>query len=581
MEVRVVRTREDVEDFLSWRDGVGVAAFDTENTGLDPFAPGFRCRLAQVSDTQTAWVFLVERGGPGLDELAGFLTTTVLVAHNLAYDLEVAEQAGLIPSAELASKRAFDTYLMAHLVNPIADLKLKSLAQEWVDADAPDSEAALHARFKELGYTKDTGWALIDLDDPTYLHYAGVDPLLTLRLFRELQPIIIERGLEELLSFEQRVAGIAITMEKRGLGMDAVYAQGAIEKLHAKEAEAVAVAERWGVTNVNSTQQVSDALQGLGFELVETTKTGKPKVDKAVLEAIDHPLAEAVLVAKNAGRWALTYLQDPLEKRDAQGRVHPSIKTLGARTARMSVSSPPLQQLPSYGGAMIRRAYVAGPGKLIAACDYSQVELRILAALSEEGTMLKAIADGADLHDLTAALLYGDSFTKEQRKLAKNTNFGVVYGGGAAVLARQAGVTLAEAKRAREGFKRAYPAIDRWGKGLQTRAEWGERQVITPSGRQLPLDRTRLYAATNYVVQSTATDVLKEALLELWDQGLGDYVLMPVHDEVLLEVDAPDAQEVAMEVQRVMSMDFKGVYLQAEAEVYGPSWGHGYGWQDA
>jgi DNA polymerase I len=281
-------------------------------------------------------------------------------------------------------------------------------------------------------------------------------------------------------------------------------------------------------------------------------------------------------MAKRAGKNKVTYVDNVLESLDANDRVHPWIHTLQARTARMSISSPPLQQLPS-GDFHVRRMFVPDEGQVMGATDYAQVELRVLAVLAGERKMIDAINAGKDLHDVTAANLFGPSFSKQQRKLAKNVGFGRVYGGGATTLARQAAVSLDDAKRAMAGYDNAFPGIKRFSKKLQDKAKHGVPQVVTPAGRVLPLDRWRLYAATNYMVQSTARDVLANAMVELKAVGLGEHLLLPIHDEVLWQAPADIANEVGREIQKVMTVPFGDVILDAETDMFGPSWGHGYG----
>ena len=151
------------------------------------------------------------------------------------------------------------------------------------------------------------------------------------------------------------------------------------------------------------------------------------------------------------------------------------------------------------------------------------------------------------------------------------------YGGGAAALTPQTGAPLEAVKGASAEYDRVDPEIRRYSRRLQDRAQYGKREVVTASGRHLPLDRDRLYAALNYVIQSTARDVLAQAIVDLFDAGLGDHLRLPIHDEILAEAPAADAEEVAREIGRVMSVDFRGVPLTAGGEVTGRSWGHGYG----
>jgi DNA polymerase-1 len=257
----------------------------------------------------------------------------------------------------------------------------------------------------------------------------------------------------------------------------------------------------------------------------------------------------------------------------------------------MSVSGPPLQQLPS-GDWTIRRAILADPGQLIVAADYSAVEMRVLAALADVPRMKALIAAGADLHTETARMVYGAEFgtvkydqngkpdytgaQKKMRGLMKIIGFGKVFGGGPTGLAKQAGLPYEPVKAAADGYDEVYPEIGRFGRTLQRQAAYKGGAVYTPIGRRLPLDRDRAYAATNYVVQSTARDVLARALCRIDDAGLSHHVLLPVHDELIAQAPAADAEEVIREIGRLMETTLREVPIASEPEVYGRSWGAGY-----
>jgi DNA polymerase-1 len=262
---------------------------------------------------------------------------------------------------------------------------------------------------------------------------------------------------------------------------------------------------------------------------------------------------------------------------DVDGRIHCKINSLQARTARMSIAGPPLQQLPS-GDWTIRRALLPDPGMRIFSVDYSAVEMRVLAALADETVMKSAIAEGRDLHGFTAELIYGPGYTSFHRKLCKGVGFGKVYGGGALTLSRQTGAPLPDVKKAIAAYDRTYRGIKRFSNKLQREARADGYIVWTPVGRRLPLDRDRVYAATNYMVQSTARDVLCQALLDMDDKGLSEFLLLPIHDEVLGCAPDADVEEVVKEVVGTMSMNFFGVPLDADPvdAIGGRSWGSRY-----
>lgn len=574
-----------------WLDGAGHIAVDTETTGLNPFASGWRLRLVQIGNADESLVMQVEKWDAKdrrlLGEmLAAHATRFPLIFHNATFDRIALGRGGVMQLEDLKPHHWHDTRTMAHLIDPRQKQEgglghgLKDLADHFIDPDASDlGQMTLRAKFELNHWGKDEGWAFIDIDDPDYLRYAGLDTILTARLFYALSPGIESQDQRRLYAFEREVADYCALMQRHGLRIDVDYIdQTLLPQLLAMESEGRREAAVFGVMNINSRQQVADALMAMGWEPVLLTPSGAPKVDKVVLESLapTNPLAAAVLKGRRGGKWATAYAE-PMSAVDENGYIHPNINSLQARTARMSVSGPPLQQLPA-GDHTIRDAVIADPGKMLWAADYDQVELRVMAALADERNMKQSIADGIDLHDATARAIFGDGFTKAQRKIAKATNFLIVYGGGQAALARNAGISIEEAKKAIERYRRQFPAVGRYSRKLQDRAAGGRRIVTTASGRQLPVDGDRLYSAVNFVVQSSARDVLAQSLLAMVDAGLkpGEDLLLPIHDEFIGQVDPREFPQMADTIRDAMSMDFLGVHLSAAAELIGDRWGDAY-----
>lgn len=594
---RVPETAADLDEFRRWverkaRAGEMVGA-DTETTGLQTFSPTYRLRTVQFGDARDAWVLQVDYR-PEMQEAArwALLALPRLVFHFAPFDLLVLDRHLGVPLATLAPK-VTDSKIIAHLFDSRPrhegghGLKLKELCERDVDPSSPDTQEDLTAVFRSIGETKATGWAKIDINHPTYLQYAGLDAILVSRWL----PIGLERlrkvGVREaLVQFEHDVMYVCALMERRGMLVDQDYVRPLVERLQEEAALHAGRAAKYGVTSVNAPKQVSSALVGMGETLTETTDSGALKVDKEVLQVLadvdrdwvrigartPNPLADAVLRSKRAGKWSASYGVAMRDGLDDLGRIHPKINSLQARTARMSISGPPLQQLPS-GDWTIRRALLADPGHRIFSVDYSAVEMRVLAALADERTMKRAISDGRDLHDFTAELIWGPQFTKAHRKMGKGVGFGKVYGGGATTLARQTGAPIAEVRTAIAAYDRVYPGIRRFANKVQREARSNGYVVVTPTGRRLPLDRDRVYAATNYAVQSTARDVLCQALLTMHERGLTEYLLLPIHDECLGSAPADIVEDVAREVGEAMAMDFFGVPLDTDPDVGGRSWG--------
>lgn len=594
--------RDDLVLFEQWiaRDEK-VLAVDTETTGLDVYTPAHRLRLVQFGNRDEAWVMDARLFAPAIAR--ALRRPRALVMHNAPYDLLVLDRHVGVTVEELGG-RTFDTRVLAHLLDPRADneggigLGLKPLSAVYVDPEAPDTQQGLTAEFRRLGFTKATGWAGIPTTNELYLRYAGLDVIFARRLFDEIAPMVRDIGLNHLSKFEHHLQVLLAILQRKGMRLDVPYVEKLKADLLAEAQTFEAIAARYGVVNVNSTAQVAEALLAMGEGLHEVTGSGAPKVDKGVLLPLadldmqwqriesrtPNPLADAVVRSKRAKKWAESYAQAFLDLKDADDRLHAFIGGLQARTARMSVSRPALQQLPSSDWR-VRRAFVADPGQLIIAADYQAVEMRVLAALANVEKMKAAIANGEDLHEFTARLVLGEdgwnslqpASRKRHRKLYKGVGFGKVYGGGAVTLARQTGAGLEAVKNAIRAYDTVYPEIKRYSRRLMDRAEYGRKEVITPSGRHLPLDRDRLYAATNYVVQSTSRDLLAQAIVDIFDAGLGEHLLLPVHDELIAQAPAEDADEVIREIGRLMESTFQGVKIQSDPEVYGPTWGHGYG----
>lgn len=598
-------------DFLDRAAGRRLG-FDTETTGLDIYAAGHRLRTVQFGSFELgeAWVLPVEWGGP----FAEAARTTLahphreFTAHNAPYDAQVVDR-HLGVRLEDLMPRIRDTRIHAHLLDPRAKsegglgLRLKDLAAVYVDPSAPDTEDGLTAEFRRLGLTKDTGYARVPLENETYLLYAGLDTLLVSALDAALLPVVTGLGVGHLSDFEHEIALILAVLQRRGMALDVPYTQSLVDGLRAEGERWKAVAREYGLSSVNSPAQVAAKLIDMGETLTERTESGAYKVDRAVLLSLadldrswkrigarePNPVAEAVVRAKRADKWRTAYAEALLDLRDPADRVHPVLGGLMARTARMSVSHPPLQQLPSSDWT-IRRAFVADPGWVMAGIDFQAVEMRVLAALADVKAMKQAIRDGRDLHAFTVALVEGldpaeveariaagDKELSKKRKLFKGVGFGKVYGGGASTLARQTGAPIESVKAGIAGYDRAYPEIKRFTRAIQREAQFGRREVVTPTGRHLPMDRDRSYAGLNYLIQSTARDLLAQALVNVRAAGLLDYVLLPIHDELLIQAPEADIAEVTEAVRREMTTEFRGVPIDAEGEIFGRSWGYGYG----
>lgn len=579
-EVILCRDEDTFFQFREWAlSSRRPIAFDTENTGLYQYEPGFEAKLVQWGDTETAYVFVW--GDPWYKKSIDFImneTDCVLLAHNSTYDALVLDSLGMVNALELL-ERTRDTYILSHLADPrgIKDgstgHKLAHLSWRYVDESAPDSDLALNQLFKSMGWKKGSGYRLIPKTHPTLIQYAGMDVIVTARLYPVLVDLVERGGMTHLIAYEHRLLYLCAILERRGMLVDREFAEDLHATFDKRRADYLKIVLDYGVLNPESTDDVAAALRKTGEVLVDTTESGRISVDKKVMEAIierEGPgakLAEAIIGAKNALKWRKAYVSNTLDRLDDQGRVHAKINSLMARTARMSVGEPPLQQIPS-SFADIRHMFLAEEGCRTASIDFSGVELRVLAALSRDPTMLNAFEENLDLHQITA-----DS-AKVPRSVGKMTNFAKVFGGGATTIARQAGISIQEAERVVKGFGRTYPGVGLHGKKLSRPVETGQRPYVTTySNRRLPVDKDRAYSALNYVVQSTARDVLGKAMIHVWNAGLWDYVMMPIHDELLCSVPEAEAEDLCRQIGVIMETEIEGVHLPTEPDLGGRSWG--------
>lgn len=599
--VYVPETDADLRRFMEWARARPVLALDTEGTGLDIYSATFRLRTVQFGDAHEAWVICWEWGGRFREAAKWVLRNCPrFQIHNAPFDWLVLDRHTPLTLEELAP-RTIDTRIRASLVDPRQPqdggigTALKPLCGHYVDPSAPDTQGDLTAVFRSMGLTKATGWARIDIRNPTYLLYAGLDAILTARLDAKLTAEHERRGIRPaLVAYEHELARICAHMTRAGLLVDLPYVETLRTKLTAEEAEHNAIAARYGVTGVNSTAQVAEALLATGEEWSDTTDNGNRKVDKAVLLRFadldrdwqrigarePNPLADAVLRSKRASKWRSAYADKFATAADAEGRIHPSINTLQARTGRMSISGDLAAQTLPSSDWMIRRAILAEPGHVMLSTDFQAVEMRVLAALAGVKRMREGFVNGGDdfdIHMYTAQLIKGAAATKADRKVFKGAGFSNVYGGGAETAARQTGARVEDMRRAFAEYARVFPEIKRASARWQREARERGAVTVTATGRHLPLDRHRMYAVVNFQCQSVARDLLGQALINCEGAGLLPYMKLPVHDEIVASVPKGEAQDYAREFQRCMTMELNGVPITADPEIGGRSWGSLYG----
>ncbi len=388
-------------------------------------------------------------------------------------------------------------------------------------------------------------------------------------LHRPLREKLEEDGLLELLEeIEIPVAHVLGDMEKRGIRIDTDYLRQLGREIETRLLEIEAgiyslAGERF---NINSPRQLARILyQKLKLPPLKKTKTGYSTDSEVLMElAKQHPLPAKILEFRELYKLKSTYIDNLLEMVDPRtGRIYPTFNQRGTSTGRISAQKPNIQNIPimSEVGRKIRKAFVAQEGHLLIKADYSQIELRILAHLSGDESLVEAFQRGEDIHTRTAKIILGkEEITPEERRLAKAVNFGIIYGISPYGLSRQVGIEIEEAAKFIEQYFESHPGVKRWiDKTLKFAMENGHVKTIMGRLRRIP--RMGLMSPNKNVrdawrritinapVQGSAADVVKVAMIRTNPIAP---IIMQIHDELVFEVEEDRAQELAGRVKEIM-----------------------------
>jgi DNA polymerase I len=563
-----------------WRDRLQRApliAFDSETDSLDPL----RARLIGLSfavEAGRACYIPLGHDGPGapaqlpsaavLDALRPILSdaSRPKLGQHGKYDLHVLRRHGI----DVAGYHD-DTLLESFVWQSSGQRHdMDSLALRYLGYQTTLYSDVCGKGAKQIAFSQ------VDLDCATA--YAAEDADITLRLHHALSARLqqvpsLERVYREI---EMPLVEVLAAMEARGVLIDAAelrrQSANLSQRMMAAQQEAHQLAGR--AFNLDSPKQLCALLfEELKLPALVKTPKGQPSTNEEALEAIAHLHALPRLILEHRGLAKLrgTYTDKlPEMIHPESGRVHTSYHQAGAATGRLSSSDPNLQNIPirSEDGRRIRRAFIAPPGWKILACDYSQIELRIMAHLSEDPGLLAAFEGGLDVHRATAAEVFGvplDDVDGGQRRAAKAINFGLMYGMSAFGLARQLDISRGEAQDYIALYFARYPGVQRYMEAARLQArEHGF--VETVFGRRLHLaeihSRNQAQragaerAAINAPMQGTAADIIKRAMREVHDwlrpHGARAAMIMQVHDELVFEVEAGFADALRDEVVRLM-----------------------------
>ena len=595
-EYQTLLTAEQLDAWLETITQAELVSIDTETTGLDPLTSRLVGISLAVEPHRAAYLPLHHRyaGAPSqLDE------TTAL--------------AKLKPWLENPSRRKvgqnlkYDAHIFANHGIRLAGVEHDTLLQSYVlESHKPhdmDNLAERHLGVKTVAYAevcgkgaKQIGFEQVDLDTAT--NYAAEDADITLQLHRTLYPQI---GKDQRLDFvyrhiEMPLLDVLFEIERHGVLLDCALlgkqSQELGEKMLQLEKQAFALAGQ--PFNLNSPKQIQEILfDKLSLPVKKKTPSGVPSTDEEVLQelALDYPLPKLLLEYRGISKLKSTYTDKlPRMVNPASGRVHTSYNQAVTVTGRLASSDPNLQNIPvrSAEGRRIREAFVAPPGCSIVAADYSQIELRIMAHLSHDESLLKAFAAGQDIHRATAAEVFGlppEEVDSEQRRYAKVINFGLIYGMSAFGLASQLGIERNAAQAYMDRYFARYPGVADYMKRTRDLAK-RQGYVETVFGRRLwlpeinaanPMRRQGAErAAINAPMQGTAADLIKLAMIAVqrWLDGnrLKSRLVMQVHDELVLEAPDDELATVKTELPGLMCRVAElAVPLAVDVGV-GPNW---------
>ena len=473
-----------------------------------------------------------------------------MVGHNLKYDLTILETVGLQPQCRLA-----DTMLMSYVLDAAAGRHdMDSLAKRLLGVETTSYEDVCGKGAKQIRFDE------VALESAS--HYASEDADITLRLYNQFvdrlnQVPSLQSIYQEL---ELPVMQILREMENHGalLDVDILNAQSVTlgVRLEQLESEAQALAGR--PFNLASPKQLQEILfDELQLPVLKKTPKGAPSTNEEVLQelALDYPLPKLLIEHRSLSKLKGTYTDRlPGDCDPADGRVHTSFHQAVTSTGRLSSSDPNLQNIPirTEEGRRIRKAFIAPDCWSVMAADYSQIELRIMAHLSGDKSLVDAFARGDDIHRATAAEVFDLEpmfVTDEQRRRAKAINFGLIYGMSAFGLGRQLGIERAEAAAYIDRYFERYPGVRRYMDSTRAMAHekgyvetvFGRRLTLPDiHARQVPVRQAAERAAINAPMQGTAADIIKRAMLRvhqaLATSNLGCHLLLQVHDELVFEV---------------------------------------------
>ena len=599
-EYECVLSEEAFERWLAQLKNSSRFAIDTETTGIDYMQAELVGISFCIEVGKACYIPLAHRyeNAPRqldkkkvLKSLKPLLENPAVgkIGQNIKYDAHIFIGEGIHLQGV-----ADDTMLQSYVLNSTASRhNMDALAFYYLGRDTIHYEDVAGKGARQIGFDQ------VELTKAS--DYAAEDADITLQLNECLSQRLQQEGrLNEIYeNIELPLVEVLLKLEQNGVLIDQaeLQKQGVEVDRQLGETEASVYKQAGEEFNLSSPKQIQGILyHKLEMPVLRKTPKGQPSTAEDVLEelALNYEIPRLILEHRSLNKLKTTYIDKlPKEINPATGRVHTSYQQAVAATGRLSSTSPNLQNIPirTTQGRRIREAFIALPGKRILALDYSQIELRIMAHLSSDESLLKAFEQGLDVHRATAAEVFGsglEAVSDEQRRSAKAINFGLIYGMSAFGLGKQLGIGRNQAQQYVDTYFERYPGVRRYMEETKALAR-EQGYVETVYGRRLYLPDInarnavqRQYAertAINAPMQGTAADIIKRAMIAVhsWLIEDGDRIkmIMQVHDELVFELDAADVERATQEISRLM---IEAADLSVALEVDA---GNGVNWNEA
>ena len=579
--------------------GASALAFDTETTSTRAMQADLVGISLSIEAGKAVYIPVGHSQGSQLplelvrEKLSPVLANAgiIKVAHNAIYDLIILRRHGFVVAGDL-----FDTMIAAWLIDPSSrNLGLKGMAWGRLGVEMTPISDLIGTGKKQR--------SMADVAIEQAAPYAAADADMTLRLYELLAGELKEKKLWSLFAdIEMPLVPVLVDMEMAGIRLDAGVLREMGKEIHARMMELDrGIQDTVGYAlNIRSTQQLSDALfvhLGLPTRGLRKTASGHYSTAAEVLEGLQdaHPIVNDILEHRQISKLQSTYIETLPELVNPEtGRIHTSFNQTGTVTGRLSSSDPNLQNIPARTplGRRVREAFVAEEGWTLFAADYSQVELRILAHVSEDPALLDAFAHDEDIHAFTAARVFDvslDDVTPDMRRIAKTTNFAIIYGVTGYGLAQQTSLSPEEATEFIRTYFERYPQVKAYLDRCKIQAaELGYVETLLGRRRYFPelqsdrkahagLRAAAERMAINMPIQGTAADIIKIAMIRLHDElqkrQLRSRQLLQVHDELLLETPDSELDQVSALVIEIMEQAYRlKVPLKVDCKA-GHNWG--------